>query len=80
MSSDFLQDLVCTCKGRSVCSKGCVCFEQNLSCTELCHCQALDLCHDVITHRTDIEDDDALARKSSFFKQIIKNNCIYLIP
>jgi hypothetical protein len=27
MSSDFLQDLVCTCKGRSVCSKGCVCFE-----------------------------------------------------
>ena len=59
MSSDFLQDLVCTCKGRSVCSKGCVCFEQNLSCTELCHCQALDLCHNVITLRTDIEDDDA---------------------
>ena len=29
MSSDFLQDLVCN--GRSVCSKGCVCFEQNLS-------------------------------------------------
>jgi hypothetical protein len=44
MSSDFLQDPVCTCKGRSVCSKGCVCFEQNLSCTELCPCQALDLC------------------------------------
>jgi hypothetical protein len=59
MSSDFLQDLVCTCKGRSVCSKGCVCFEQNLSCTELCPCQALDLCHNVITHRTDIEEDDA---------------------
>jgi hypothetical protein len=38
MSSDFLQDLVCTCKGRSVCSKGCVCFEHNLSCTELCPC------------------------------------------
>ena len=71
MSSDFLQDLVCTCKGRSVCSKGCVCFEQNLSCTELCPCQALDLCYNVITHRTDIEDDDALARKSSFSKQII---------
>ena len=32
MSSDFLQDLVCTCKGRSVCSKGCVCFEHILSC------------------------------------------------
>ena len=51
MSSDFLQGLVC--------SKGCVCFEHNLSCTELCPCQALDLCHNVITHRTDIEDDDA---------------------
>jgi hypothetical protein len=55
-SSDFLQDLVCN--GRSVCSKGCVCFEQNLSCTELCPCQALDLCHNVITHRTDIEDEN----------------------
>jgi hypothetical protein len=51
MSSDFLQDLICTCKGRSVCSKGCVCFEHNFSCTELCPCQALDLCHNVITHR-----------------------------
>jgi hypothetical protein len=76
----FLQDLVCTCKGRSVCSKGCACFEQNLSYTELCPSQALDLCHNVITHRTDIEDDDAKACNSSFFKQIIKNNCIYLIP
>jgi hypothetical protein len=59
MLSDFLQELVCTCKRRSVCSKGCVCFELNLSCTELCLCQALDLCHNVITNRTDIEDDDA---------------------
>ena len=25
----------------------------------ICPAQALDLCHDVITHRTDIEDDDA---------------------
>jgi hypothetical protein len=30
-----------------------------LSCTELCPCQALDLCHNVIAHRTNIEDDDA---------------------
>jgi formate hydrogenlyase subunit 6/NADH:ubiquinone oxidoreductase subunit I len=30
-----------------------------LFCTELCPCQALDLCHNGITHRTDIEDDDA---------------------
>ena len=43
MSSDFLKD----------------CFEQILSCTELCPCQALDLCHNMITHMTDIEDDDA---------------------
>jgi hypothetical protein len=45
----FLQDLVCN--GRSVCSKGCVCFEQNMSCTELCPCQALDLCR-FIHHRS----------------------------
>jgi hypothetical protein len=24
MSSDFLQDLICTCKGKAVCSSGCV--------------------------------------------------------
>ena len=36
MSSDCLQDLICTCKGKSVCMKGCICFEQSLSCTDLC--------------------------------------------
>jgi hypothetical protein len=34
MTSDFLQDRVCMCKGKSICSKNCVCFEQNLSCTD----------------------------------------------
>ena len=58
MSSDFLQDLVCTCKGKSVCSKSCVCFEQKLSCTELCQCQASDLCKNLNTHLADIDDDD----------------------
>ena len=33
MSSDFLQDLVCTCKNKSVCLNGCICFEQNIACT-----------------------------------------------
>jgi hypothetical protein len=27
MSSDFLQDLICTCKGKAVCSSGCVCCD-----------------------------------------------------
>jgi hypothetical protein len=42
-SSDFLQYLLCTCKGKTLSSKGCVCFEQNLSCTELCPCQGIFL-------------------------------------
>ena len=62
MSSDFLQDLVCTCKGKSVCMKGCICFEQSLSCTDLCPCQAGDLCRNENTHlaisRNSGEDDD----------------------
>ena len=62
MSSDFLQDLVCTCKGKSVCMKGCICFEQSLSCTDLCPCQAGDLCRNENTHlaisRNTDEDDD----------------------
>lgn len=60
MSSDFLQDLVCSCKGKSICSASCVCFEQNLACTDLCPCYGSDLCKNVITHQhqTDILDDD----------------------
>jgi hypothetical protein len=63
MSSDFLQDLVCTCKGKSVCLNGCMCFEQNLSCTDLCPCQASELCRNVNTNltlqRNTDDDDDA---------------------
>ena len=38
LTSDFLQDLVCMCKGKSICSRNCVCVEQNLSCTSICGC------------------------------------------
>jgi hypothetical protein len=30
--------------------KGCICFEQSLSCTDLCPCQAGDLCRYENTH------------------------------
>lgn len=70
MSSDFLQDLVCTCKGKSVCMKGCICFEQSLSCTDLCPCQAGDLCRNENTHlaisRNTDEDDDIWSHFFSF--------------
>jgi hypothetical protein len=58
-SSDFLQDLLCTCKGKTLCSKGCVCFEQNLSCTELCPCQGNFSCNNSNTHTfTDDSDEE----------------------
>ena len=59
MSSDFIQDLVCTCNGKSVCSRDCVCFEHNVSFTELCSCQASDLCRNINTHKRDLEDEDS---------------------
>lgn len=60
MSSDFLQDLICTCKGKSVCSTACVCFEQNLACTDLCPCQAKEQCFNIHSRRTEtVEDDDS---------------------
>jgi hypothetical protein len=34
-SSDFLKYLLCTCKGKSSCSQGCVCAEQNLTCVNV---------------------------------------------
>jgi len=52
MSSDFLQDLICTCKGRAVCSRACICFEQSLCCTELCPCQGSDLCSNIMTKQS----------------------------
>jgi hypothetical protein len=54
-SSDFL----CTCKGKTLCSKGCVCFEQNLSCTELCPCEGNFSCNNSNTHTfTDDSDEE----------------------
>ena len=62
MFSDFLQDLVCTCKGKYMCMKGCICLEQSLSCTDICLCQAGDLCRNENTHlaisRNTDENDD----------------------
>ena len=49
LASDFLQDLVCTCKGKYVCSKERVCFEQKLLCTDLCPCQASEMCRNIST-------------------------------
>ena len=61
MSSDFSQDLICTCKGKAVCSSGCVCFEQGLSCTDICLCQASEICRNSNTQMSrnkSIDDDD----------------------
>ena len=61
MSSDFLQDLICTCKGKAVCSSGCVLFEQGLPCTDLCPCQAGEICRNSntqISRNKSIDDDD----------------------
>jgi hypothetical protein len=44
MTSDFLQDLICSCKGKVMCGRSCVCNEQNMCCTELCPCQGSDFC------------------------------------
>ena len=35
MTSGFLQDLLCPCKGKVMCGRSCVCNEQNMCCTEL---------------------------------------------
>ena len=58
MSSDFLQDLVCSGKGKSICSSSCVCFEQSLSCTGLCLCYGSDMCENVITKNVTLLEDD----------------------
>jgi hypothetical protein len=43
-TSDFLQVLICSCKGKVMCGRPCVCNEQNMCCTELRPCQGSDFC------------------------------------
>ena len=59
-SSDFLKDLLCTCKDNSSFSQGCVCAEQNLTCTELCQCQGTDACCNPLTQAADEDSDDEI--------------------
>ena len=51
MSSEFLQDLICTCKEKTACSKSCICTEQNLACTNICSCQGKEDCTNHLTRR-----------------------------
>ena len=44
MTSDFLQDLICSFKGKVICGRSCVCNGQNMCCTELCPSQGNDFC------------------------------------
>jgi hypothetical protein len=46
---------------KAVCSSGCVCFEQGLSCTDLCPCQAGEICRNsntLMSRNKSIDDDD----------------------
>jgi hypothetical protein len=44
VSADLLQDLVCSCKGKSPCKKPCACFEEILVSTDLCFSQESEWC------------------------------------
>jgi hypothetical protein len=57
MTSDFLQDLVCMCKGKSICSKNCVCVEQNVSCTSICGCQGNEECRNQLSHQLSVAEN-----------------------
>jgi hypothetical protein len=57
MTSDFLQDLVCMCKGKPICSKNYVCVEQNLSCTSICGCQGNEECRNQLSHQLSVAEN-----------------------
>jgi hypothetical protein len=40
--------------------RGCICYEQSLSCTELCPCQGSDLWQNSLTqqHTTNVDEQD----------------------
>jgi hypothetical protein len=57
LTSDFLQDLVCMCKSKSICSRNCVCVEQNLSCTSICGCQGNEECRNQLSHQLSVAEN-----------------------
>ena len=57
MTSDFLQDLLCMFKGKSICSNNCVCVEQNLSCTSMCGCQGNEECRNQLSHQLSVAEN-----------------------
>ena len=57
-SSNFLQDLVCNCRGKPVCASNFVCLEQNLSDANLCPCQGTEIFKNVNANRRDNLDDE----------------------
>jgi hypothetical protein len=57
MTFDFLQNLVCMCKGKFICSKNCVCVEQNVSCTSICGCQGNEECRNQLSHQLPVADN-----------------------
>jgi hypothetical protein len=57
MTFDFLQDLVCMCKGKFICRKNCVCVEQNLSCTSICGFQGNDECSNQLSHQLPVAEN-----------------------
>jgi hypothetical protein len=59
-SSDFLKDLLFTCKGKSSSFQGCVCAEQNLTCTEVCQCQGTDARCNPLTQTADEDSDNEM--------------------
>ncbi len=53
--------MTCTCLGKNICKRKCVCHIQNMGCTEVCGCYAAELCGNMLTHMINIgsdQDDD----------------------
>ena len=57
VTSDFLQDLLCMFKGKSICSNNCVCVEQNISCTSICSCQGNEECRNQLSHQLSVAEN-----------------------
>ena len=43
-SSEMLNEIVCHCRGRSMCKDACTCVQNSMPCIELCSCEASDKC------------------------------------
>lgn len=57
-AAEMLEELLCSCRGRSACANDCTCAKNDMGCTEECLCKGSEECANEFTQLTESLDCD----------------------